>query len=106
MVYHCTLDTSSCVSVCACPLLPLGQSRPDIVDEALAFWRANVLFRSFEVAGAGDKLLLYISLYISHCLQREEPWKSPQDKGLPSGVCQMQSLVRRVSTGALPSKQG
>ncbi len=71
MVYHCTINTAACTTACDCPLLPLGGPLPggDIVDEALSFWRANVLFRSFEVVGAGDKLLLYISIYIGHCLQ-------------------------------------
>lgn len=43
----------------------------DIVDEAIAFFRANVLFRNFEITGPADKLLVYLTLYISSCLQRE-----------------------------------
>lgn len=69
MAYHCTLDTAGCATACDCPLLPLGGAG-DVVDEALFFFRANVLFRSFDILGGGDKLLLYISLYLSHCLQR------------------------------------
>lgn len=74
MVYHCTLPTEGCASVCDCPLLPLRHGTAgqlDVVDEALAFFRANVLFRSFDIASSADKLLLYLTLYIGHILQRE-----------------------------------
>lgn len=54
----------------------------DILDEALEYFKANVLFRTFEVKGAGkislssflknnilaDILLIYSTLYISQCL--------------------------------------
>lgn len=43
----------------------------DVVDQAITLFRANVLFRDFDVRGAGDKLLIYLTLYISACLQRE-----------------------------------
>lgn len=52
----------------------------DILDEALEYFKvcscwlflshsqANVLFRTFEVKGAADILLIYATLYISQCL--------------------------------------
>lgn len=46
-------------------------SGDDVIDEAIAFFRANVLFRNFEVKGAADRLLVYLTLYIGKCLQRE-----------------------------------
>ena len=45
--------------------------KTDVVDEAISFFRANVLFRNFEVKGPTDKLLLYLTLYISACLKSE-----------------------------------
>ena len=36
----------------------------DIVDEALALFRANVLFRNFEVHGSADRVLIYLTLFI------------------------------------------
>jgi hypothetical protein len=36
----------------------------DIVDEALRLFRANVLFRNFEVQGGGDRVLVYLTLFI------------------------------------------
>lgn len=40
----------------------------DIIDETLAFFKANVLFRNFEVKGPSDLLLIYLILYTSQCL--------------------------------------
>ena len=34
------------------------------MDEALALFRANVLFRNFEVQGHGDRVLIYLTLLI------------------------------------------
>ena len=36
----------------------------DVVDEALALFRANVLFRNFEVHGSADRVLIYLTLFI------------------------------------------
>ena len=37
----------------------------DVVDEALKFFKANVLFRNFEVTCPSDKTLIYLTLFIS-----------------------------------------
>lgn len=62
---------------CGCPLLPLNlkpeaaaASGPDIVDEAIELFRPNSLFKSFDIQGSGDKLLVYLTLYINSCLRR------------------------------------
>ena len=41
---------------------------PDLVDEALDYFKANILFRNYEPRGAGDRVLIYLTLYISKCL--------------------------------------
>jgi actin related protein 2/3 complex subunit 3 len=38
---------------------------PDVVDEAIAYFRANVMFRSFPVEGPADLVLAYLTVYIS-----------------------------------------
>ncbi|KAG0045303.1 subunit of the Arp2/3 complex [Gryganskiella cystojenkinii] len=43
-------------------------SAEDIVDEALNLFRANVLFRNFEIKGDADRVLIYLILYITECL--------------------------------------
>ncbi|SHO75684.1 Similar to S.cerevisiae protein ARC18 (Subunit of the ARP2/3 complex) [Malassezia sympodialis ATCC 42132] len=50
--------------------LPIDPSRPDIVDEAIDLFRANSLFRNFEIQGAADRTLIYLILFISDCLTR------------------------------------
>ena len=51
----------------------------DIIDEAITFFRANVLFRKFEVRGSEDKLLVYLTLYINMALKRIEACKTEAD---------------------------
>lgn len=85
MVYHSSfVDLRDVEVVCGCPLLPLKHAKnrsaaaakpetaADIVDEAIALFRANVLFRRFDVRGPADKLLVYLTLYINMALRRIE----------------------------------
>lgn len=44
----------------------------DIIDEVLFFFKANVLFKHFEVKGPADRVLIYLTLYITQCLKRLE----------------------------------
>jgi len=41
---------------------------PDIIDEALQLFKANVFFRNFEFKGNADRVLVYLLLYITDCL--------------------------------------
>ena len=40
------------------------------MDESLTLFRANSLFRNFEIYGAADRVLVYLILFISDCLTR------------------------------------
>ena len=51
----------------------------DIIDEALFLFKANVLFRNFEVKGKSDRLLIYLTLYITECLKKIEASRSKAD---------------------------
>ena len=75
--YHSAFNAvAGAPDVCGCVLLPLAAGtkargpapcdapETDIVDEALATFRANVMFRSFEVQGPADRLLAYLTLFI------------------------------------------
>uniref|UniRef100_U5EMZ1 Actin-related protein 2/3 complex subunit 3 n=1 Tax=Corethrella appendiculata TaxID=1370023 RepID=U5EMZ1_9DIPT len=42
----------------------------DIIDEALYYFKANVFFRSFEVKNEIDRVLIYITLYVTECLKK------------------------------------
>lgn len=41
----------------------------DIIDESIMYFRANVLFKNFPIKSDADKLLIYISVFISKCLE-------------------------------------
>ncbi|CAL4933636.1 unnamed protein product [Urochloa decumbens] len=80
-VYHSSfIDDDSITKACGCPLLPLKThikgpapaSDPDIVDEAITFFRANVFFKNFHVKIPADKLLIYLTSYINIALRRLE----------------------------------
>ncbi|CAI5974764.1 unnamed protein product [Closterium sp. NIES-65] len=112
-VYHSSYTHLEGVEfACGCPLLPLkatargpthntSTEETDIVDEAITLFRANVLFRRFDIRGPADKLLVYLTLYINMALKRIdscpseaegirllinlglEPFPIPGDPGFP-----------------------
>ena len=45
-------------------------SEADIIDETLDLFRANSLFRNFEIKGPADRLLIILILYVSDCLAK------------------------------------
>ncbi|KAK7752641.1 subunit of the Arp2/3 complex [Diatrype stigma] len=61
------------------PPLPAGESPDpdsesyDILDEVLLLFRANTLFRNFEIQGPADRLLIYGILFVSECLTKIRP---------------------------------
>ena len=99
--YHCTISSESCDQCCGLPLLPLNvkkegfEGSTDVVEEAVFFFRysfkqsdhvqhhekcrasawivcrANVLFTNYSIKSSADKLLVYITLFLSSCLKRE-----------------------------------
>jgi actin related protein 2/3 complex subunit 3 len=70
------------------PPLPAGMSELDvdadseiydILDETLTLFRANTLFRNFEIKGPADRVLIYGILWISECLGKVKPTMSQRD---------------------------
>jgi actin related protein 2/3 complex subunit 3 len=51
----------------------------DCVDEILSLFRANVLFRNFEINGPADRMLIYGTLFVSECLGKVKPTMSARD---------------------------
>jgi len=49
----------------------------DIIDETLGYFKANVLFKHFEVKGTADRTLIYLTLYTTQCLQKLEKIATP-----------------------------
>lgn len=77
MTYHSSFCKTECETACGFPILPLkGGSGPapksnddlDIVDEAIAQFRANILFKNFKPQGPADKAIVYLTVFIQKCL--------------------------------------
>lgn len=51
----------------------------DCVDEILSLFRANVLFRNFEINGPADRMLIYGTLFVSECLGKVKPTMTARD---------------------------
>lgn len=51
----------------------------DCVDEILSLFRANVLFRNFEINGPADRMLIYGILFVSDCLGKVKPTMTARD---------------------------
>lgn len=91
-VYHSRF-TDAPPEICGAPLLPLKTDtrgpapkalvgQLDIVDEALEYFRANVMFRAFEIDSPADRLLCYLTVYVSECIRvaKAYPTKSEAKK--------------------------
>ena len=46
------------------------------VDEALNYFRANILFSQFEVEGGADLTLVYLTAWIADCLRKLQKEKT------------------------------
>ncbi|KAG8746433.1 subunit of the Arp2/3 complex [Ceratobasidium sp. 414] len=57
--------------------LQADPSQPDIIDETLDLFRANSLFRNFEIKGPADRLLIVLILFISDCLTKISAARTP-----------------------------
>ncbi|KAJ3772192.1 ARP2/3 complex 21 kDa subunit [Lentinula raphanica] len=55
-------------------------SQPDIIDETLDLFRANSLFRNFEIKGPADRTLIVLILFISDCLAKIGSARSTPNK--------------------------
>ncbi|KAK2724799.1 actin-related protein 2/3 complex subunit 3-like [Artemia franciscana] len=49
---------------------PRETTEQDIIDETLYYFKANVFFRSYEIKSESDRLLIYLTLYITECLKK------------------------------------
>lgn len=71
----------------------------DVIDETLMHFRANVLFRNFDVRGGADRTLIYLTLYAMQCLVKCE---KIDDK--PTAVREMKILA--VKQFSCPGEAG
>lgn len=84
--YHSQIKADGCQTIGNIPILPLritgrstgrgpapqvfSQDVPDIVDESLDLFKANILFTCFEIKEKADLVMVYCMLYIVVCLKK------------------------------------
>jgi actin related protein 2/3 complex subunit 3 len=61
------------------PAPPAKSTDLDIIDEAITFFRANVLFRSFKQEGPADLTLAYLTVFIGQILREFAKQKNKND---------------------------
>mmetsp|Transcript_14939 Transcript_14939/g.13414 ORF Transcript_14939/g.13414 Transcript_14939/m.13414 type:complete len:180 (-) Transcript_14939:230-769(-) len=92
-VYHSKQNDKDVKTACKASVLPLksgsvkgpaGEFSPqsekdvDIIDEALNYFRANILFSQFEVEGGADLTLVYLTAWIADCLRKLQKEKTKE----------------------------
>ncbi|CAN0154739.1 unnamed protein product [Ectocarpus sp. 6 AP-2014] len=93
--YHSKQTDENAQVCCGCAILPLSTTvrgpaplaqpgREDIVEEALYYFRANVLFRNYQIEGSADRTLIYLTFFIQQCLKELEkhPGKKEASRAL------------------------
>ena len=80
-VYRLTLVERECDTACGVPLVTVTRTAasasasassraPDAIDEVLDGFRANVLYRKFDVRSGSDRLLAYLTFFASDALRK------------------------------------
>eukprot|EP00117_Sycon_ciliatum_P036256 scpid93848/ scgid0634/ Actin-related protein 2/3 complex subunit 3; Arp2/3 complex 21 kDa subunit; Actin-related protein 2/3 complex subunit 3; Arp2/3 complex 21 kDa subunit len=77
---------------------PRGEN-PDIVDETLQYFKANVFFKNYEIKGPADRVLMYLTLYVTECLKKMQKCKSKNEATKEMNVLGLASF-------ALPGESG
>lgn len=49
---------------------PPGDNTPDIIDETIQYFKANVFFKNYEIKSPADRVLIYLTLYVTECLKK------------------------------------
>eukprot|EP00940_MAST-03C_sp_MAST-3C-sp2_P002279 g2279.t1 len=90
--YHSHFNDEDVKSIADIPLLPIksnirgpappaGKDNKDIIDEAIYYFRSNVLFKNFEIKGDADILLCYLTLSIQQLIKLLHSSKSKAEAG-------------------------
>ncbi|KAL0483597.1 actin-related protein 2/3 complex subunit 3 [Acrasis kona] len=90
--YHSSFNNLETKKACGCFILPLktkvkgpapsenNAEQDDVIDEVLKYFKANVLFRKFQIEDGADRVLIYLTVYVHQCLLRLER-KNVQNRG-------------------------
>eukprot|EP01138_Halocafeteria_seosinensis_P002368 gb/GECG01002425.1/.p1 GENE.gb/GECG01002425.1/~~gb/GECG01002425.1/.p1 ORF type:complete len:183 (+),score=21.84 gb/GECG01002425.1/:1-549(+) len=94
--YHSRFNEAEAASyreVAGCAILPArgaprgpapasqapSEEELDIVDEAIDYFRANVLFNKFEIEAAADRTLVYLMMFVQLCLKTVQGAKTKSE---------------------------
>ena len=72
--------------------LPKETGQADVIDEALAYFKANVFFRTYEIKSDADRVLIYLTLYIQDCLKKLQKCSS-KAQGMYYQACSERDLM-------------
>ncbi|KAG9509316.1 Actin-related protein 2/3 complex subunit 3-A, partial [Fragariocoptes setiger] len=56
--------------VMMCDESHLVDGEMDIIDEAFYYFKPNVFFKTYEIQSDADRVIIYLTLYITECLKR------------------------------------
>lgn len=111
-VYHSSFfNDEDFKEACKFPIVPLkdGNERwpyeddqDDIVEEAIKSFRANCLFKSFDIRSNADRLLIYLTLFTLQCIKRVSA--STLFRRARNEVCASLSLLSRPFSARLVSR--
>lgn len=82
---------------------PADPNRDDIIAESLDLFRANSLFRNYEIKSASDRVLIYLILFIGDCLTKISQAKAP---GWTAVEAQKQLSTYTIENFFLPGEPG
>ncbi|EOQ99209.1 Actin-related protein 2/3 complex subunit 3 [Wallemia ichthyophaga EXF-994] len=82
------------------PTPPNDPEYIDIISESIILFRANSLFRNFEIKGGGDRMLIYLILFISDCIAKLSRGQ------VNSGDAMKQLHTLAVDSFSLPGEAG
>lgn len=109
--YHSSLNEFSPANCCHTSVLPLRtklkgpapaakEGTLDIIDEAIKFFRANVLFKKYESKGPADLTICYLTIYITEVLRL-----LARDKDVTAGKTRLVELTLKQNF-AIPGEKG
>ena len=75
---------SSCKKRLGHAPIQADETKEDIIEEAIKYFRINVLYRNFEIKGDADKLMIFLTVLIQKILDiiASAPKKEDADKNL------------------------
>ena len=79
------------------PCLPKDSPQADVIDEALAYFKANVFFRTYEIKSDADRVLIYLTLYIQDCLKKLQKCSNKSQGKSSKTIVKISHMVFDVS---------